>query len=804
MSEGGEEKGVSWRSLILDFCFRKQTTSEELTEFLFGFQSLFPLGRLISTANRILAQLTSSSTVSVKFYSDRFRFFLTVLLDSEMKRDLTDQVKSRLITMTRTLEESLQSKRESSEDGQTHSQSIDSLLKEEIDSISWDGSEKQLSSTQSPHHGAKKEKRKERKRKKEKKEETIRVYTYAELREKLEKIVEVPELPTFGLVAQINLKQDKFDLGLLFDNAKSVQPIADTITYMTKSAMDCLKPSDLFIDKSQKLTFLANLFDKVSYWVATSCVVSKEPVKVVTIFINVATLLFETANYEMLLAILTGLGNVAVTRLSKVWAEVPSKKVQKYESLEQFMAPDGGYKTYREKLRVKEAQAPCVPYFALSLRDMSYIRDGSPTYVDNCDDLDADPPSPPLMKRSGTGSNPPPPREHTRDKKGGKGIGLQSLMSEEEQRNINAWKVNLLGKCVSKIFDVISVPYENVDPDQFLLHLITYCDTYDDDQLYRASMTQQPPPTDMSNFHLNPDFFSSCLIERGVSEETATKISEPLADMSLEELAALDRKKLKELGVTRLRDFVTILNAIHLAIGIPPFLLKSAYTWTNDDISEWLTRLNFDKGVIKKIKSSKLEGKTLMTLDDAKLAELVPSSKRKEFMEEIADLQEHAGLAFKLRAQIQKEMSQTSNMFTTFDQKKPQVSSEGSDGGRKTDVEIGSSERRSDLGGATFIHLNVQSKEIVKQLNSEGDSFRSAFPSEVTFFKFRMWSKKEFGVKMSLFGKNGDGSFFHILTDGELNDHLSNSKKIYLWDCPCPQKSTDKGCKCSGVQPKSK
>ena len=81
-------------------------------------------------------------------------------------------------------------------------------------------SEKQLSSTQSPHHGAKKEKRKERKRKKEKKEETIRVYTYAELREKLEKIVEVPELPTFGLVAQINLKQDKFDLGLLFDNAK--------------------------------------------------------------------------------------------------------------------------------------------------------------------------------------------------------------------------------------------------------------------------------------------------------------------------------------------------------------------------------------------------------------------------------------------------------------------------------------------------------------------------------------------------------------------------------------------------------
>ena len=43
MSEGGEEKGVSWRSLILDFCFRKQVRPFQLKSFLsfFSFKENF-------------------------------------------------------------------------------------------------------------------------------------------------------------------------------------------------------------------------------------------------------------------------------------------------------------------------------------------------------------------------------------------------------------------------------------------------------------------------------------------------------------------------------------------------------------------------------------------------------------------------------------------------------------------------------------------------------------------------------------------------------------------------------------------
>ena len=45
----------------------------------------------------------------------------------------------------------------------------------------------------------------------------------------------------------------------------------------------------------------------------------------------------------MLLAILTGLGNVGVTRLTSIWSNVSSKMIHKYEQLEQFMSPENGF-----------------------------------------------------------------------------------------------------------------------------------------------------------------------------------------------------------------------------------------------------------------------------------------------------------------------------------------------------------------------------------------------------------------------------------------------------------------------------
>ena len=40
------------------------------------------------------------------------------------------------------------------------------------------------------------------------------------------------------------------------------------------------------------------------------------------------------------------------------------------------MDPAGGYKNYRTKLREHPVGRPCIPYFALCLRDLTYIRLG--------------------------------------------------------------------------------------------------------------------------------------------------------------------------------------------------------------------------------------------------------------------------------------------------------------------------------------------------------------------------------------------------------------------------------------------
>ena len=33
--------------------------------------------------------------------------------------------------------------------------------------------------------------------------------------------------------------------------------------------------------------------------------------------------------------------------------------------------------------------------------------------------------------------------------------------------------------------------------------------------------------------------------------------------------------------------FPAVLNSIHTTIGVPPFLLQPAHTWTADDVVEW-------------------------------------------------------------------------------------------------------------------------------------------------------------------------------------------------------------------------
>ena len=49
---------------------------------------------------------------------------------------------------------------------------------------------------------------------------------------------------------------------------------------------------------------------------------------------------------------------------------------------------------------------------------------------------------------------------------------------------------------------------------------------------------------------------TNSIVEKGIPKEVADPLAEKLSELTLEELAALDRKSIKQLGITKLRDIV--------------------------------------------------------------------------------------------------------------------------------------------------------------------------------------------------------------------------------------------------------
>jgi len=81
------------------------------------------------------------------------------------------------------------------------------------------------------------------------------------------------------------------------------------------------------------------------------------------------------------MSVMTGLTNIAVLRVTKLWEDIPSKTKQKFDTYEEFINPMGGHKNYRNRLREISFDTPCIPYIALYLRDLTHICDGYKAYI---------------------------------------------------------------------------------------------------------------------------------------------------------------------------------------------------------------------------------------------------------------------------------------------------------------------------------------------------------------------------------------------------------------------------------------
>ncbi|XP_057686363.1 rap guanine nucleotide exchange factor 3 isoform X1 [Corythoichthys intestinalis] len=124
-------------------------------------------------------------------------------------------------------------------------------------------------------------------------------------------------------------------------------------------------------------------FNEVQYWVVSELCLCEDLVKRAVLlkkFIKIAAVLKEQKNLNSFFAVMFGLSNSAVHRLYKTWERISSKTKRIYCAYERLMDPSRNHRAYR--LAVAKLSPPYIPFMPLILKDMTFIHEGNPNFVD--------------------------------------------------------------------------------------------------------------------------------------------------------------------------------------------------------------------------------------------------------------------------------------------------------------------------------------------------------------------------------------------------------------------------------------
>ncbi|KAF6209024.1 hypothetical protein GE061_014767 [Apolygus lucorum] len=138
-----------------------------------------------------------------------------------------------------------------------------------------------------------------------------------------------------------------------------------------------------FNQSTANLDVFLRRFNELQYWVVTEiCMTSSlsKRVHVLRKIIKLAAYCKEFHNINGMFALVLGLSNVAVSRLSSTWDKLPGKSRKLYTQLEATIDPSRNHRAYRAV--VSSMSAPLIPFMPLLLKDMTFIHEGNKTMVD--------------------------------------------------------------------------------------------------------------------------------------------------------------------------------------------------------------------------------------------------------------------------------------------------------------------------------------------------------------------------------------------------------------------------------------
>ncbi|EJD75124.1 rap guanine nucleotide exchange factor 1 [Loa loa] len=132
---------------------------------------------------------------------------------------------------------------------------------------------------------------------------------------------------------------------------------------------------------TSNLDLLMRRFNEVQFWTTTEVLLAQGNAKRLSIlkkFIKIAAHAKENKDLLSLFAIILGLSNVAVSRITHLWDKLPSKMKQQYAEFEELLDPCRNHRAYR--MLTANMSAPTVPFIPLLLKDLTFTHEGNKTY----------------------------------------------------------------------------------------------------------------------------------------------------------------------------------------------------------------------------------------------------------------------------------------------------------------------------------------------------------------------------------------------------------------------------------------
>ncbi|KAK6483129.1 rap guanine nucleotide exchange factor 4-like isoform X1 [Huso huso] len=139
-----------------------------------------------------------------------------------------------------------------------------------------------------------------------------------------------------------------------------------------------------FKKTTANLDLFLRRFNELQLWVVTEiglCSQLGKRVQLLKKFIKIAAHCKEYKNLNAFFAIIMGLSNVAVSRLTQTWEKLPSKFKKFYSEFESLMDPSRNHRAYR--LTVAKLEPPIIPFMPLLIKDMTFTHEGNKTFIDN-------------------------------------------------------------------------------------------------------------------------------------------------------------------------------------------------------------------------------------------------------------------------------------------------------------------------------------------------------------------------------------------------------------------------------------